>query len=102
MTRARTYLLEADHPQARQFIRKSLQDLRAKGWDYFKIDFDYTVSSDRVKHDPAKTTCESLRDQWQLFREALGEDALINSCNGGMWRYTIGPVDIVRLRSSSQ
>jgi hypothetical protein len=93
----KTYFLEPDHPQAREFIRKTLRDLRAKGWVYFKIDFAYTVSSKRVKYDPSKTTFESLRGQWSLFREALGEDALINSCNGGIWRYTIGSMDISRL-----
>jgi hypothetical protein len=97
MQNAKTYFLEPDHPQAREFIRKTLRDLRTKGWDYFKIDFAYTVSTSRVKYDPAKTTYESLRDQWRLFREALGEDALINSCNGGIWRYTVGTVDISRV-----
>lgn len=97
MTDGKTYFLEPDHPGARAFILKSLRDLRAKGWDYFKIDFAYTVSSNRAKYDPLKTTYESLRDQWSLFREGLGEDALINSCNGGMWRYTIGSVDISRV-----
>ena len=97
MTDGKTYFLEPDHPEARQYILKTLRDLRARGWDYFKIDFAYTVSSDRVKYDPAKTTYESLRDQWKLFREGLGGDAIINSCNGGMWRYTIGQVDISRL-----
>jgi hypothetical protein len=96
-TNAETYFLEPDHPGARQFIMQSLRKLRAQGWQYFKIDFAYTVSSGRVKHDPHKTTYESLRDQWRLFREALGEDALINSCNGGMWRYTLGTVDASRL-----
>jgi hypothetical protein len=97
MSDAETYFLEPDHPGAREFILRTLRDLRAKGWDYFKIDFAYTVSSDRVKYDPAKTTCESLRDQWNLFREGLGGDAIINSCNGGMWRYTIGTVDVSRI-----
>jgi len=32
-----------------------------------------------------------------LFREGLGEDALINSCIGGILRYTIGTVDISRV-----
>jgi hypothetical protein len=93
----KTYFLEPDHPQARGFIRNTLRDLRSKGWDYFKIDFAYTVSSKRVKYDPSKTTFESLRDQWRLFRESLGGDALINSCNGGIWRYTLGSVDVSRL-----
>ena len=97
MTKGNTYFLEPDHPGARAFILKTLRDLRAKGWDYFKIDFAYTVSSNRAKYDPLKTTYETLRDQWRLFREGLGEDALINSCNGGMWRYTIGTVDISRV-----
>ncbi len=97
MTKAETYFLEPDHPEAREFIAKTLRKLRADGWKYFKIDFAYTVSSDRVKFDPHKTTYESLRDQWRLFREALGGDAILNSCNGGMWRYTLGTVDISRI-----
>lgn len=97
MTDAETYFLEPDHPGARKFIAGTLRRLRADGWKYFKIDFAYTVSSDRVKFDPHKTTYESLRDQWKLFREALGEDAILNSCNGGMWRYTLGTVDLSRI-----
>ena len=92
-----TYFLEPDHPGARKFIVDTLRQLRADGWRYFKIDFAYTVSSDRVKWDPHKTTYESLRDQWRLFREALGEDALINSCIGGIWRYSLGSVDVSRI-----
>jgi hypothetical protein len=97
MTGVETYFLEPDHPGARKFIADTLRHLRADGWRYFKIDFAYTVSSARVKYDPHKTTYESLRDQWRLFREALGEDALLNSCNGGMWRYTLGTVDVSRI-----
>ena len=92
-----TYFLEPDHPQAREFIRTTLRNLRAQGWRYIKIDFAYTVCDNRVKYDRSQTTFQSLRSQWQLFREALGEDAEINACIGGMWRYTIGVVDVQRL-----
>jgi len=92
-----TYYLEADHPGARRFIKDTLRKLRANGWQYFKIDFAYTVSSDRAKYDPSKTTYETLRDQWKLFREALGEDAIINACVGGILRYSLGAVDISRI-----
>jgi hypothetical protein len=92
-----TYFLDPDHPEARKFIKASLQALYAQGWRYFKLDFAYTISDNRVKYDRTKTTYETLRSQWTLFREALGEDALINACNGGMWRYAIGTVDISRL-----
>jgi len=92
-----TYFLEPDHPEAREFIRKTLQDLRAQGWRYFKIDFAYTVCNDRVKYDRSQTTFQSLRSQWRLFREALGDKALINACTGDWWRYVIGTVDLQRL-----
>lgn len=92
-----TCFLDPDHPQARAWMADMLRGLKAQGWRYFKIDFAYTVSTDRMKHDVSRTTFETLRDQWRLFRTALGEDALINSCNGGMWRYTIGTVDLSRI-----
>ena len=92
-----TYFLEPDHPQARQFIRTTLQKLRAQGWRYIKIDFAYNGSDGRLKYDRSKTSFQSLRSQWQLFREALGDDALINACTGGWWRYTIGVVDLQRI-----
>jgi hypothetical protein len=92
-----TYFLDPDHPGARTFITSILQALYAQGWRYFKIDFAYTVSDNRVKVDRCKTTFETLRSQWQLFREALGEDALINACIGGTYRYSIGVADIARI-----
>ena len=92
-----TYFLEPDHPAARTHIARILGNLRAAGWCYFKIDFAYTVSTGRMKYDPHKTTYESLRDQWRLFREALGEDAMINACVGGILRYSLGSVDTARV-----
>ena len=92
-----TYFLDPDHPGARRFITSVLQALYAQGWRYFKIDFAYTVSDNRMKVDRSKTTFETLRSQWQLFREALGEDALINACIGGTYRYVIGVADIARI-----
>ena len=92
-----TYFLDPDHPEARAFITSLLKALYAQGWRYFKIDFAYTVSNNRVKFDRSKTTYETLRSQWQLFREALGDDALINACIGGTYRYVIGVADIARI-----
>lgn len=92
-----TYYLDPDNPDAKKYISDTLSNLRQDGWNYFKIDFAYTVSSSRVKYDPHKTTFETLRDEWKLFRAAVGEDALINSCIGGIYRYSIGSVDISRI-----
>ena len=92
-----TYFLDPDEPGARQFITGLLHGLRAQGWKYFKIDFAYTVSTARMKPDPRKTSFETLRDQWKLFREALGDDAIVNACVGGIYRYTVGSVDLARV-----
>ena len=97
MTDGQTYFLDPDHPGAREFIAQTLRDLRSQGWRYFKIDFAYVASANRAKHDPYKTSYETLRDQWRLFREALGPDVLINACTGGLFRYQLGQVEIGRI-----
>ena len=97
MTDGQTYFLDPDHPGAREFIAQTLRDLRSQGWRYFKIDFAYVASANRAKHDPYKTSYETLRDQWRIFREALGPDVLINACTGGLFRYQLGQVEIGRI-----
>jgi len=93
----RNLLSRSDHPEARALITTILKEFICTGWRYFKIDFAYTVSDNRAKFDRSKTSFETLRSQWQLFREALGEDALINACIGG---FTATPSELRTLPGS--
>jgi hypothetical protein len=93
----RTYYVDPDHPDVKTWMRGFLVHAKKQGWRYFKIDFTYALSTARAAHDRTKTSFESLRDLYCLFREALGEDAIINACIGMPGRYALGHVDIARL-----
>ena len=93
----RTYFLEPDHPESQKFMHDLLSDFVMQGWRYFKIDFAYPISTARIAYDRKKTSFESLRDMHKLFREACGDNNLINACIGQLGRFAIGTVQIARL-----
>jgi hypothetical protein len=97
VTSSPTYYLEPDHPGAREFMRQIIVDAVRRGWKYLKIDFAYAVSTARVPFDRSKTSFETLRDLFRLFREAAGPDVKICACIGVMGRYALGAADIARI-----
>jgi hypothetical protein len=92
-----TYYLEPDHPEVQIFIRGLFKRFCAEGWKYFKIDFTYAVTAARVAYDRKKTTFQTLRGLYRLFRESAGPDVLLNACVGSPCRYALGHVDMARL-----
>lgn len=93
----KTYIMEVDHPGAREFIKNILKEHVAQGWRYFKLDFLYALTAARVAYDRSKTMMESLRELHALFREAVGPDILICACVGQPGRFAAGYADIARL-----
>lgn len=91
------YNLNPDHPGARDFLRALLKRLVAEGWRAFKLDFNVSCPNTRVAYDRHKTLFETYRDQYRLFREAVGPDVLINACVGYPWRFTVGLADSCRI-----
>jgi hypothetical protein len=92
----KTWFLDPDHPEAKEMMTNIIRKAVADGWRYLKIDFTYAVSTARAAFDRKKTSFETLRDMYRLFREAAGENVLISSCTGGNTRYSLGYVDISR------
>ncbi|MEN6371078.1 MAG: alpha-galactosidase [Armatimonadota bacterium] len=92
-----TYYLDADHPDAQEFMRKNFAAFVAEGWKYFKIDFTYPVSTARQAFDRKKTSFETLRGMYRLFRETCGDEILLSACIGVPGRYALGYADIARL-----
>ena len=92
-----TYFLDPDHPGARAFMFDIVASAVRAGWKYLKLDFTYAVSTARRPYNPRKTRMETLRDMYQLFREAAGPDILICACIGEMGRYALGFADTARL-----
>lgn len=94
----KTYFLEIDRPEAKDFMRKIFEQTRKEGWEYIKIDFAYGFSTARSAWNRKKTSFESLRDLHALFREAAGPKMLLNACVGEPARYALGLADVTRLR----
>jgi len=92
-----TWCLEIDHPESGEFIADIIKNAVAEGWRYLKLDFTHSISSARIKYDRTKTTFETLRDMYALFREAAGEEIIICACIGGNSRYALGYVDTARI-----
>lgn len=91
------YVLETDHPEVRAHIAQMLKAAVAEGWRAFKFDFA-TVITGRVAYDRSKTSFETFRDCYRLYRDAVGPDALINACIGGPHaRFAMGSADSARL-----
>lgn len=91
------YNLDPDHPGAREFIRAFLKEAVAAGWLAFKFDFNASCPNARAAYDRRRTTFETLRGQFQLFRETVGPDIAMNACVGCPWRYTVGYADSCRV-----
>jgi hypothetical protein len=93
----KTYFLEIDRPEAKDFVRDILKSVVAQGWRYLKLDFTYALITARKAYNRKKTSFQSFRDLYTLFREACGPDVLISACIGEPGRYALGHVDVARL-----
>lgn len=93
----KTYFLEPDRPDVREFIKDLIRRFTGMGWKYLKLDFLYALSTSRCSYDKKKTGFETLRELFGIMREAAGEDTWICSCTGGISRYALGYADSTRV-----
>jgi hypothetical protein len=93
---SRTYFLDVDHPDVQTFMRDIITDEVRHGWKYLKLDFTNLIASGRVK-TANRTSFESYRELYRLFREAAGAGVTINACIGCPGRFALGFADAARL-----
>ncbi|MCK9412941.1 MAG: hypothetical protein M0Q53_11615 [Prolixibacteraceae bacterium] len=93
----RTFFMDIDRPDSKEFIRNIMKDAIHEGWRYFKIDYTYSLSNARVAWDRKKTIFESKRDLFKLIKETCGPDILINACLGFPERFVLGYAEIARV-----
>jgi len=89
--------LDPDRPEVKEYMRSLLAKVRQEGWEYTKIDFTYGISTQRAAYDRKKTSFQTHREMYKVFREGAGADMILNACVGEPGRYAIGLVDIARL-----
>src|SRR5205814_1276103 len=90
-----TYGLDATHPGAQEYLRRTFTMLRAVGIDYFKIDFIYAGALDGPRHSGADPIT-AYRSGVQLIRETIGPDAYLLGC-GAPILPTVGLVVAMRV-----
>jgi hypothetical protein len=96
-TTSPTYYLDPDHPGAQAFMAEIIRDAVRAGWRYLKLDFTYGLSTARQAANRSRTSMETLRELYRLFREAAGPDTILCACIGEMGRYALGYADTARL-----
>ncbi|TMM40172.1 MAG: alpha-galactosidase [Actinobacteria bacterium] len=90
-----TYGLDATHPGARDYLRRTFTMLRQAGIDYFKIDFIYAGALDGPRYSGADPIT-AYRSGVQLIRETIGPDAYLLGC-GAPILPSVGLFDAMRV-----
>jgi alpha-galactosidase len=91
--------LDLTHPGARGYLRHVFEDLRAHGYDYFKLDFLYGGALPGERHG-AQTPVEAYRTGLELIRDAIGPESYVDGC-GAPILPSIGRVDAMRVSSDT-
>ncbi len=89
------YVLDTTHPGALEYIIDAFTTFRAKGIDYFKIDFVYAGALEGQRWE-AVGGIAAYRAGLDAIRRAVGDDAYIVGC-GAPILPSVGRVDAMRI-----
>jgi alpha-galactosidase len=89
------YALDTTHPEALDWLRELMKQVRAWGFDYLKLDFLYAGALPGVRHEPMPREA-AYRKGLQAMREAMGQDAYFLTC-GAPILPSLGLCDALRV-----
>jgi alpha-galactosidase len=87
--------LDLTHPGAAGYLAGVLEQMRAWGIDYFKIDFAYAGACEGLRYDDVSGVA-AYRAGLRLIRDAVGPDAVLLGC-GAPILPSVGLVDAMRV-----
>lgn len=87
--------LDLTHPGVRDYLQQTLQELRAQGVDYVKLDFLYAGAVPGRRHQ-ALSGEAAYRSGLQLVRDSLGAETYLLGC-GAPLLPSLGLVDAMRV-----
>ncbi|MEQ8835931.1 MAG: hypothetical protein RID07_03920, partial [Lacipirellulaceae bacterium] len=93
--------LDPSSPAAAEYMTGELKRLYDQGYRYFKTDFSLVADIESGYWDPKATRFEMQRRQYQLWRDAIGEESYLLACNGGPARAVLGIADATRIGTDS-
>ncbi|QGQ98980.1 alpha-galactosidase [Paenibacillus psychroresistens] len=94
-----SHWLDPTHPEVKAMLRQMIQDKKADGFTYFKIDFN-TIGRKVRLYDKHKTRLQAFRELYQLYREEIGEMGYLLACSG-FTRGVAGYADSARIGPDS-
>lgn len=89
------YALDTTHPQVLAWLRATMEEVRAWGYDYLKLDFLFAGALPGKRHAGMPRE-RAYRQGLQAMREGLGEDAYLLGC-GAPILPSLGPCDALRV-----
>ncbi|HET9405841.1 MAG TPA: PKD domain-containing protein [Candidatus Sulfotelmatobacter sp.] len=90
------YVLDATHPGAQEYIRRTFQTLsRDWGARYFKLDFMDDTAIEGYRYKPDVTALEAERMGLQIIRDAVGDGVLLDK-DGSPMLNTVGLTELGR------
>ncbi len=87
--------LDPTQPAVIDHLAQLFRQLRADGFDYFKVDFSHCILNAVRFADPTVPRAELIRRAFAAIRRAIGDDAYLLSC-GSPYESVAGLVDAVR------
>jgi alpha-galactosidase len=89
------YALDTTLPAVQDWLRALMQQVRAWGYDYLKLDFLYAAALPGVRSDNSQRE-DAYRAAMTLLREAMGADAYFLAC-GCLIHAGLGLSDAMRI-----
>jgi alpha-galactosidase len=93
------YGLDLSHPGVQGYLRHVFEDLRERGYDYFKLDFLYGGALPGQRHRTQRPV-EAYRTGLAVIRDAIGPESYLDGCGAPMLP-SIGLVDAMRVSSDT-
>ena len=69
-------VIDVTHPDAAAWLRQTIEDRVAEGWQYFKFDFLYAGAQEGLRYEAA-TGIQAYHRAMQILREASGDNWLL-------------------------
>lgn len=88
--------LDTSHPQALDWLKELMRQVRAWGYDYVKLDFLYAAGLPGKRFAASLGREAAYRQGLQTLRQALGEDAYLLAC-GAPVLPSLGLCDAMRV-----
>jgi alpha-galactosidase len=96
----KAFALDITHPEAEEWLRQNLREIKNWGYEIYKCDFLYCGALTGKRYNTGLTSVQAYRRGLEILREELGDEAQIIAC-GAPFLPSIGLVDAMRISTDT-